>query len=95
MLPLCPADFATFCVNSPQFDSNYKKNNMHTSGGCSVRPELTHLSMLSQNADEVKLVETQQHDKFILGFAIISRLLHMETFTQSLSGETLQKLICK
>jgi len=68
---------------------------MHTNGRCSVLPELTHLSMLSQNADEVKLVETEKHDKFILSFTIISRLLHMDTFTQSVICETLRKLTRK
>jgi len=39
----------------------------------------THLSMLSQDTDEVKLVEAQQHDQFVLGFAIVGRLLQTHT----------------
>jgi len=33
--------------------------------------------MLSQNTNEVELVETKQHNKFILSFPVISRLLHV------------------
>jgi len=31
--------------------------------------------MLSQHTDEVKLIETQQHNQFIFRFSIIGRLL--------------------
>jgi len=40
--------------------------------------ELTHLSMLPQNTNEVKLIESQQHNQFILSFTIIGRLLQMD-----------------
>ena len=46
-----------------------------------VMTELTHLSMLSQDTNEVKLIEAKQHNELILSFTIISRLLQMHKST--------------
>jgi len=42
-----------------------------------MMPELlTHLSMLTQNTNKVKLMEAKQNDQLVLCFTIISCLLH-------------------